>query len=177
MNYFSSSNMSKAFEESNIHACEQCHGYHEVKKTNDEMTGVDEGSVCLDCHSEGDNEYEVAKKIYGSLKTFVDSLHVAENKLSDVQHKGMDDVDILFLLQEAKQDLIHTRTLVHSFDYDKINEKATEGVTKVKTAIMTAEAEIHDYQTRRRGFGVAIIFIAVLAIGLFMKIREIEKQQ
>lgn len=176
MNYFSSSKMGEAFEDSDLHACEQCHGHHDVKKTTDEMVGVGEFSICMDCHSEGDTGYESAKQIYSFIKLFADTLQVADLKLSEVQKKGMDDVDLLFLLQEAKQDLIHARTLVHNFDSKKVKEKTDEGLLKVDGAILLANEQISDFHTRRRGLGLSIVFIAILAIGLYLKIREIDKR-
>lgn len=176
MNYFMASKMGEAFKESELHACEQCHGHHEVLKTNDAMIGVGEASVCTECHEKGDAGFEAAKKIHGSLANFVDSLNVAKVMRIEVQQKGMDDVDILFLLQEARQDLIHARTLVHSFDPDKIAAKTNEGMEKVNKTILIANEEIKDFHTRRRGFGVALGFIALLAIGLYWKIREMEKK-
>lgn len=176
MNYFTASKMGAAFRESDLHACEQCHGHHEILKTNDDMAGTGKRSVCIECHDKGDPGFEAAKKIHNSLSNFVDSLNVAEVMRADVQKKGMDDVDILFLLQEARQDLIHARTLVHSFDPAKIAAKTNEGIEKVNKTILLANKEIKDFHTRRRGFGMALGFIALLAIGLYLKIREMDKK-
>jgi hypothetical protein len=174
--YFQSSAMAQSYEEMEIHACEQCHGYHEVKKTSDEMVGTGDESVCLDCHSSGDKGYQTAETIYNSIKDFVSKYDMAEQKLKEVQIKGMDDVDILFLLQEANQTLIHTRTLVHTFDAEKIKTKIDEGGEKTAEALTLANKEIKDYHVRRRGFGVATIFITVLVIAMFFKIRAMEKK-
>lgn len=176
LNYFESSPMAEAYSSMEIHACEQCHGNHDVQKTHDDMVGVGENSVCLDCHTEEDKGYESAKKIYASISELVQSYHHAELKLKEVQQKGMDDVDILFLLRDAHQTLIHSRTLVHTFDPDKIKEKTSEGVKKTGESIELANKEIKDYYIRRRGFGIATIFITVLVIALFFKIRAMEKK-
>jgi hypothetical protein len=175
MDYFLQSSMAKVFTESDIHACEKCHGYHKVLKTNDEMIGVGESSVCIDCHLEGDKGYETAQKIYAYIKNFVTSYDSANTKLSEVQQKGMDDVDMLFLLQEANQDLIHSRTIVHTFDDIKIQEKTSEGIQKTKKAIQLSEEQINDYYFRRYGFSIAIIFIVILIITLYIKIRKMEQ--
>jgi hypothetical protein len=177
MNYFSASPMSQPFQESELHACEQCHGYHEVLKTNDEMVGVGEGSTCTGCHAEGDKGYLAAESIYGDIKKFNDSYVQVELKLKEVQQKGMDDVDILFLLQEAHQNLVFTRTLVHTFDPEKINQKSEEGITQIQTVSTLAEKQIKEYSTRRQGFGLAILFIFVLATTLFIKIKKMERDQ
>jgi hypothetical protein len=88
----------------------------------------------------------------------------------------MNDVEINFLLQDANQSLIEARTLVHTFDPDRVGEKTDVGVQKAKAAIQLAEQEISDYNIRRSGFGIATIFITLLVVALFFKIREIEKK-
>ncbi len=175
LNYFTASPMAEPFEQLDVHACEQCHGNHGVQKTSDEMVGVGESSVCTACHDAGDNGYHAAEQIHHQIKTFVNLYDSAQVRLKDVQQKGMDDVDILFLLQEANQDLIHTRTLVHTFDPSKVAAKAGEGIKKTNEAIVLEKQEVKDYHTRRRGFGIATLFITVLAVALFFKIRDMEK--
>jgi len=175
MEYFSTSPMARPYAELKIHACQQCHGYHDVAKTFDEMIGIGEKSVCLGCHSEGDKGYQSAKEMYNAIRHLVDTLEVARLRLREVQKRGMDDIDISFILQEAHQTLIHTRTLVHTFDSQKIGEKTQEGISKSREAIVLADQEIKDYYFRRRGFGIATIFITLLVIALFFKIRSLEK--
>ena len=89
----------------------------------------------------------------------------------------MDDVEILFLLKEAHQVLIHTRTLTHSFLPERVDEKTAEGIEKSQAAIKLAGAEIADYYFRRRGFGIASLFITVLVIALFFKIRSMDREK
>jgi hypothetical protein len=108
---------------------------------------------------------------------FVSVYDSAEEKLKEVQKKGMDDVDILFHLQEANQTLIHTRTLTHTFMPEKVEEKSLEGIKKSRQAITLAGMEISDYYFRRRGFGIATLFITVLVIALFFKIRSMDKEK
>ena len=98
-------------------------------------------------------------------------------KLLEVQKKGMNDEEINFTLQEAKQNLIQSRTLVHTFDPDKVSIKSQEGITKVKNAIELAEKEIDEYYTRRNGFAAATLAFLVLAIALYFKIKEKEKNK
>ena len=88
----------------------------------------------------------------------------------------MDDVDIGYLLQESHQSLIQARTLTHTFDPNKVGEKTTEGLNKATLAIQLAESEIHEFDIRRKGFGIATLFITIFVIALFFKIREIEKK-
>lgn len=175
MQYFSKTKMAREFEKLEIHGCEGCHGYHDVKKPSDDMVGTSEKAVCTNCHKKGEEGYNVAEKINTQLTRLVASYDSAKAKQNKVQRIGMDDVDINYLLQESHQSLIQARTLVHTFDPEKVGEKTNEGVSKAREALQLSIKEIKDYNSRRFGFGIATLFITVLAIALFLKIREMEK--
>ncbi len=176
MKFFATTKMSKAFQEKELHGCEECHGYHDVKVPTDDMVGTSPKAVCTDCHKEGDRGYLAADSIHQQLKELVAIYDSAEVKKEEVQKIGMDDVEIGFMLQEAHQSLIQARTLVHTFDPQKVKKKTDEGIEKSRSALETAIQEIHDYAVRRRGFGVATLFMTVLVIALYFKIKEMEKK-
>ncbi len=174
MKYFSSSPMAKIFKEDELHACEECHSNHEVQKTTDKMIGTDDESVCVNCHDEGDKGFEVASDIHNQLLQVTTAYDSANIKRTEVQRIGMDDVEIGFLLQEGHQSLIQARTLVHTFDPEKVGSKSSEGLQKIQNAIQLANQELHEYDVRRGGFGIATFFITLLIVALYFKIREIE---
>jgi predicted CXXCH cytochrome family protein len=176
MNYFTESKMGEAFADQELHACEECHGNHEVQKTSDEMLSIGEESLCIDCH-EDDTGYETAQEIYSQLSNFVAIYDSTSLVKKEVQRIGMNDTEIGFLLQDAKQRLIESRTLVHTFDPMKVGEKTEEGTAITQEALLLAEQEISDYHTRRRGFGIATIMITILVVALFFKIRDMEGEQ
>jgi hypothetical protein len=175
MQYFEASSMAEAFEKADLVACEECHGNHRVLKTSDEMVGVGPNSTCIGCHDDGDDGYAAALEIHTHLTTLATLYDVAVEKQEEVQRKGMDDVEIGFLLQEAKQSLIQARTLVHTFDPKKVGPKTDEGVQKVETALTMADETIKDFHFRRRGFGLATAFITLLVVALALKIRQMER--
>ena len=175
MEYFSSSKMGRIFEEEELHACEECHGNHEVKKASDEMISTGDQSVCLNCHDKGDAGYRSAEKIYAHLHQLVATLDSAETRSVKIRKIGMDDVEIQYILQEAHQNLIQSRTLVHTFDPEKVGEQSTKGIQKAQEALLLAAQEIDEYSIRRLGFGVATLFITILVVALFFKIRSMDK--
>ena len=177
MQYFTSSKMSQVFEQENLHACEECHGNHNVEKAFDEMIGTNDKSVCINCHDEGDKGFEVASDIHNQLLQVTSAYDSANTKRIEVQRIGMDDVEIGFLLQEGHQSLIQARTLVHTFDAEKVGSKSSEGLQKIQSAIQLADQEIHEFDVRRSGFGIATFFITILIVALYFKIREIESKQ
>ena len=177
MEYFKHSLMGASFEKLGYHGCEQCHGNHAVAKASDEMVGVGEKSICVNCHKEGDEGYAqaiVIKNHISELNAIYDS---ARTKLVEVQRKGMNDIEIGFQLQDAKQALIQSRTLVHTFDSNKVDEKSGEGAKVAKEALLLANSEINEYYTRRIGFGAATLAFVLLAIALYFKIKDMERKK
>ncbi|MEJ2720216.1 MAG: hypothetical protein P8181_03620 [bacterium] len=173
MQYFAASKMAVAFEENGYHGCEECHGNHGVQKTFDDMVGTGEQSVCIACH-DGDAGYEAAKQIREDLRQLVSVYEEAEARKAEVHRKGMDDVEIGFMLQESHQSLVKARTLVHTFDPAKVGEMTGGGVAKAQSAIELAKEQVKEYYFRRRGFGLATIFITILIVALFLKLRHME---
>jgi hypothetical protein len=177
MQYYTTTRMAEEFEAEGVHGCEQCHGNHLVEKTNDDMTGVGEKSVCMDCHEKGEDGYESAKDIHHHLSNLVAVYDSAETEQQVIRRIGMDDIEIEFLLQESHQSLIQARTLVHTFDAEEVGAKTDEGLRKAREAIELAKEEIRENKVRRMGFAVASLFITVLVVALFFKVREIERNQ
>jgi len=173
-------------------ACNDCHGNHgatppevasvgqvcghchDVQKTSDDMVGVGDRAVCVNCHSTGDKGYDAARQIHDHLTELTTVYQEAELKRSEVDRKGMDDVEISFLLQEAHQVLIQARTLVHTFDPGRVGEKTKEGVLKTRQALELSASEVREYRFRRQGFGLATILITILVVALYLKIRQME---
>ena len=176
MEYFNATKMAKAFAEQDFHGCEQCHGNHSVQKPSDDWVGVGKNSKCVDCHDKGDVGYVAAEKIGQDIVQLKNNFDTATNKLLEVRQKGMNDVDIGFLLQDAKQDLIQSRTLVHTFDPEKVSSKTKNGIGISNKAIMLAQKEIDEYYTRRTGFAAATFAFLVIVFALYFKIKDKEKK-
>ncbi len=175
--YFHGTSMARAFEEEQLHGCEECHGIHDVDVTTLEMVGVGDESVCTGCHDEGDEGYQVAEEMYTQLMSLVAAKDSAAALADEVQRIGMDDLEIGYLQREANQALIQARTLVHTFDPEKTGEVTTAGLESARNAMSLANSEIEAFSFRRMGFGIATLFITVLTVALFFKIRDIESSK
>ena len=173
--FFEESPMAVPFAEEELHSCIECHGQHEILDPTDEMVGVGDESVCLDCHAEGDKGYAAADSIYRHLEGLVLASDSAISVKSEVVRIGMDDVDIEYLLRDAHQSLIQARTLVHTFDPAKVGEETAKGVVNAVAAIELSQSQIEEHSKRRWGFGLATVFISILVVALFLKLRDIER--
>jgi predicted CXXCH cytochrome family protein len=174
MAFFVESVMAEAWEQEGYGGCGECHDNHGVHKTFDDMVGTGDRSVCINCHSEGDEGYESAGTIREHLGGLVAAYDEAEAKRAEVHRKGMEDEEIGFLLQESHQGLVQARTLVHTFDPAQVGEKTGEGVVKASEALSLAIEQIRESGTRKRGFGLVTVFIIILVVALYLKIRQID---
>lgn len=175
MEFFRETRMAKAFEDLGFHGCEQCHGYHNIEKTTDDFVGTNKEAFCVKCHESGEKGYEAAGKIKTNLLELDRMYKTANEKLIDVQLKGMDDVDIGFVLKDAHQKLIEARTFVHTFNSDTVASTTNAGIKLAKQSINMADIEIEKYYDRRNGFLIATFVLVILAVGLYLKIKDIEK--
>jgi Cytochrome c3 len=175
--YFSKTRMAEEFQKEELHACLECHGTHNIDLPTDDMIGITEESICLDCHQKADRGYVVADSINTMLKNTVAAYDSAIVKQKEVQIIGMDDVDMNFLLQDAHQSLIHSRTLVHTFNPKQVKEKTDQSIEYSEKASSLGTIEIENYSTRRLGLGIATLFITILVISLIFKIKEIDKEK
>lgn len=173
MDYFNNSSMASEFADMEINACEQCHGNHLILKPNDEMISVGEESTCTECHSEGEEGYIAAELIYDKIKS-LSSLYDSTKAISEkVTIMGMNNIEIEYSLKNIKQNLIQSRTLVHTFDTSEVFVKANEGILASHGALLLADNEFTEYFERRLGYGVAIFILILLAATLYWKIRSL----
>jgi len=176
---FSASPHKKAFDEKKYPECETCHGNHEILIAKDQLLGVDEGAICLKCHSENENQkgYYIAKEMKKLTDSLIISDSLAKYMVFQAEQKGMDVEEIKFKLREIHQARLEGRTIVHSFDEAKFKEVTTKGFKVSELTITEAKAAIDEFYFRRYGLGVAVAIISFLIVILFLYIKRIEKNK
>ena len=178
MELFEQSPHKKAFDENDYPECESCHGNHLVKQATDDMVGTQKPAVCVDCHSpEDDNK---GLMVAGEMKKLIDSLKTKDLEtkviLDEAGQKGMDVSDAAFSLKDVRQVLIQSRTTIHAFNLDKFKEQIDEGFTIVSKAKISGEEAIDEFYYRRIGLGFSTIVVTLLVIGLYIKLKKVEKK-
>ena len=176
MELFNESPHKEAFAENDFPMCETCHGNHRITSPSDELVGTNDPALCVECHSsdDGTRAFESARTISASLADLVSAHKQADSVLGEARERGMMTTDEEFRLQEVKQTLIQTRTLVHSFDGETVASEAQQGIAKADTVQANAASLIDEYYFRRKGLGLATLFITILAIALYLKIRRLD---
>jgi len=177
LEFFDQSTMAKAFQQKGYHACEQCHSNHAIKKPTDDMVGVGPDSKCVSCHKQGTSGYLQSEKLGAFISSLKKNYETANIKYLEVKEKGMNDIDIGFVLQDAKQNIIQLRTLIHTFDSTKVGSFYRDGMEVSNKALKLADNEISEYYTRRNGFAAATGVFLLIIVVLYIKIRERQKKR
>ncbi len=165
-----------AFKENDLPECETCHGNHDIQRATDEMLGTGESSICTDCHEEDSKGYQVAADIRADLDSLKWKIALADSIVKKAMRAGMEVSEAQFKINDAKENLIKSRTLVHSLVEEKVKQHTTEGMKRAEEAFQMGVAALKELQFRRKGLALSVIFIMLFAIGLYLKIREIDQR-
>lgn len=174
---FQESPHKEAFDKQGLHECGVCHDNHYVVKPTDEMIGTGEKSVCIKCHKDNDEGFKTAFKMKFMIDSLIKDVDLANYFINEAEQKGMDVSDAKFDYNDIKKVLITTRTVIHYSDIEKYVNTINEGFKFTTNAKTTGEEAINEYYFRRWGLGVSTVFITILGVALYLKLRKIENKQ
>ena len=166
-----------AYEENDFPMCETCHSNHRIEKPHDGMVGTSDDAVCSDCHDvdDGTRAFAVADSMTDAIGRLVTARSDAGELLDEAILKGMPTADEEFLLKEVDQIMIQSRSMVHAFDPSDLVPKAEEGIARADTIAVRSAELIDDYYSRRKGLAWITLFITVVAVSLYLKIRKLDR--
>ncbi|MFQ6070722.1 MAG: cytochrome c3 family protein [Candidatus Aminicenantales bacterium] len=173
---FSKSPHKKVYDELGISECEACHGNHRILRPSDEMLGTGEKAVCIQCHEPDSKPYQIAGRIKEKLDRFIARIQLAENLLEKAERQGVEVSESKYKLNEANTALVFVRNLTHSLSLVDIEEKIEEGEKVVAEVTASGEDALKEAKFRKTGLVIATIFIFLLAVALYLKIRQIERK-
>lgn len=157
--------------------CVQCHSNHGIQPPNDEMLGVGEKSACTQCHGLGDSGYDAAKKMRERIDQIAASISRATEILDRAERAGMEVSKPRFDLNGAKDALTQSRVLVHTFSPAEIDKVIDSGVEVSNKSYEAGGAALNELSFRRKGLAGSLFFILLLAVLIYLKVREIEGRQ
>lgn len=166
-----------AFAQMNLPSCVYCHGNHEIKKPSDEMLGVSQNSLCVQCHQSGDKGYQEAQTMRDGIDRLKSSLAGSEAILTEAEHKGMEVSQPKFEFIEARQSLTKARTQVHSFNETNVKEFTDAGMKISNRTLGKGKQALEEYQFRRKGLAISLVILLIVIVGLYFKIRDIDQKQ
>jgi predicted CXXCH cytochrome family protein len=171
---FSKSPHKEAFDDLGISECDACHGNHKILPPSDEMLAGGKNDICLQCHETGTEPYDTGLKISREISAFVASSEAARELLAEAENKGVEVSEAMFKLQEANSALVLARNLTHSLSSSEVGSSLAEGTKALEEVKTRGEQALREARFRRSGLVVATVFILLLAVALFLKVRQIQ---
>jgi predicted CXXCH cytochrome family protein len=174
--FFNASPHKKPWESLGYRECEQCHGNHSITPATDSMVGVGSDALCVQCHDSGTPGFQAA----ATMRAGIDSLRAAIDSAEALVHlaetKGVEGGKARFDLGAAKDNLVRVRAVIHTFDPEQVTEITTGGIKTAHTVSEMAQESLGDLRVRQIGLGVSLILVLVVAVGLWFKIKQVDKR-
>ena len=86
----------------------------------------------------------------------------------------MEMSDAELVLIDSNQTLVKARNVVHAVSLDALREVTDEGRSLAEEAQHMGIAAFQEFQFRRKGLAVSVLFILLVVAGIYLKIRQIE---
>jgi len=177
---FDGSKHKKAFESHGWPECEKCHGNHAIQKTSDSMLNESSNTLCYECHQNYARQnpqcIPTARFFYSSITSVAEETQALHAKIDVLAERGL-DVDPLEATVENLNDITRQMRLrIHAFnrnEFEKVKQGGLQQIEIGKEQVAKANAE---YRFRRNGLFAALAVMMLLAIVIYLKLREIESR-
>jgi hypothetical protein len=136
------------------------------------------GSVCLECHTRGDACDRATERMYEALQSMERELRQAASLLRRAELWGMEVGQPAFELKSGGTTAsVESRALIHAFDPDRLVLRTAEGRQLASRALEAGQAALDELQFRRKGLAVSLVLVALVLLGLYLKIREVDRSR
>ncbi len=173
---FSRSKMRTVFITEGYHGCETCHTAHDIQKPSEEMVGLQEGTVCSQCHEDSADDPGGlhARYIRSALEALKDSLRLAEEGIAAAENRGLEVENLLLDMQTARTALIQSRTMVHTFDATRVTEESRPGISLASKIIRDVQLLMQELRNRKIWLGIATLFMVFTATVLHFYVKTLD---
>jgi hypothetical protein len=171
---FGASAHAAAFVELGRPGCAGCHGNHAISETNDEMLALGPGAVCGECHTAAEWEGKTAVAMHGYLELLKRERERSDSLLARAEEAGLEVSQAQFELEDATNAIVRARASTHSASLDSVRLRVEDGLKITGEARERGQEAFRDLRIRRLGLAVSSGIIAILILGLVMKIRGTE---
>jgi hypothetical protein len=163
-----------AFQKLSLPGCVVCHSNHGIAHPDDRKLSASPEGVCMQCHSPGDACDQARAKMLADLTHLNDAIKSANQVLGVAESSGMEVSEARLGQDQARDSLTKARVTIHSFQAELVEQDIQEGLRFAAKNLQAGRDALRERDYRRRGLGVALIFILMTAVGLFLYIRQIE---
>ena len=167
----------EAFSDLGQPACVTCHGNHEVVKPSDELLAAGKDTPCATCHEADSPEIKKANELRTLLVDLSSRIEQADAILNRAEYAGMEVGPPKFELIEAKDSLIRARAETHVLKVKRIKALTDPGVAVAQKTIKKGQELMVEFHFRRKWLAASLLVIAAVLVGLFFKIKEVDRRQ
>ena len=153
--------------------CLVCHSNHRIERPQDAWIGITQGAVCAVCHDTSTNGSTTILQVREQLDTLSASIATADAALTRAARAGMLVDEGRAAFQEAHEQQINARVMVHAFAAAPFNDVAARGLAAAGKAEASGNQAMQEVQYRRRGLAVTTVLIVGFLITLGFKIRSL----
>lgn len=163
-----------AFQSAGLPGCVVCHNNHGITHATDARLSTGPGAVCMRCHKPGDICDQQRAEIWNALTNLDSAINATDKLLATAESSGMEVSQARLDEDQARDALTKARVTIHSFKKELIDQDIQNGLRIAARNVQTGQAALAERDYRRKGLGVALIFILLTVLGLFFFIRRLE---
>lgn len=163
------------FQAAGLPGCVVCHSNHGITHPTDARLSTGPEGVCMQCHAPGDDCDRARSSMLASLTELDGAIRAADQVLNTAESSGMEVSEARLQQDQARDSLIKARVTIHSFQKQLVDQDIQAGLKVAAKDLQAGRNALAERDYRRKGLGVALIFILLTVVGLFFFIREIEK--
>jgi predicted CXXCH cytochrome family protein len=159
--------------------CVECHSNHAILQPSDDMLGTTGHAVCVTCHTAGDKNDKGtagADSMKHDIEQLKSRVSNANALIAQVKNAGIEVSDQELALREANTKLTLARTEMHSFDPPLVTAVVTDATKIVDAADKAGQKGLGELSYRRKGLAASLAAILLVVVGLFLKVRQIDRQ-
>lgn len=165
-----------AFQSAGLPGCVVCHSNHGITHPTDHKLGVGPQAVCTQCHTPGDLCDQQRAAMLNGLQQLDDAVKAADKVLGVAEASGMEVSQARLDQDQARDALTKARVTIHSFKTELVEQDIQEGLLVAARDLRAGQAALAERDYRRKGLGLALVFILMTVLGLFLYIRQIERE-
>lgn len=165
-----------AFQSAGLPGCVVCHSNHGITHPTDQKLGTGPQAVCAHCHTPGDLCDQQRAAMLDGLQRLDDAVKAADKVLGVAESSGMEVSQARLDQDQARDALTKARVAIHSFKTELVEQDIQEGLMLAARDLRAGQAALAERDYRRKGLGLALVFILMTVLGLFLYIRQIERE-
>ena len=163
------------FQAAGLPGCVVCHNNHGINHPTDAKLGTGPEGVCIQCHGPGDHCDVARTEILASLTQLDQAIKNAEQVIGRAEASGMEVTEARLGQDQARDSLTKARVTIHSFQKGLVAEDIQAGLKIAAKNLQAGQGALAERDYRRKGLGLALVFILLTVVGLFLYIRQLER--